>query len=231
MARIRCIKPEYFTSSDITSLTPLSRLFYIALWCESDRDGRLKWNIGTLKSRYFPDDDCDISSMADELVCSGLIIIYEVDGKKYAEIPTFTQHQVINNRETLSVLPSRVKVASKHRESGDQGEGKEGREGKGREQASLTQFDEFWKVYPKKAGKDDARKAWLKIKPDDDLKNQILKTVSVAARSPDWLKDNGQFIPHAATWLNGKRWEDGAPATSIDGRDPNWVDPRWRGAK
>ena len=32
----------------------------------------------------------------------------------------------------------------------------------------------------------------------------------------DWLKDNGQFIPHAATWLNGKRWNDEVkPAANV----------------
>jgi len=24
----------------------------------------------------------------------------------------------------------------------------------------------------------------------------------------DWRKDSGQFIPHPATWLNAKGWED-----------------------
>ena len=27
-------------------------------------------------------------------------------------------------------------------------------------------------------------------------------------QSAQWSKDNGQFIPHPTTWLNGKRWED-----------------------
>ncbi|RNF93802.1 hypothetical protein EFK07_03350 [Pseudomonas putida] len=31
------------------------------------------------------------------------------------------------------------------------------------------------------------------------------------SKSHDWTKDSGQFIPHAATWLNGKRWEDELP--------------------
>ena len=26
--------------------------------------------------------------------------------------------------------------------------------------------------------------------------------------SDQWTKEGGQFIPHPATWLNGKRWED-----------------------
>lgn len=134
MARIRTIKPEFFTSSDIVGLTPLSRLFYVSLWCEADREGRLKWDERTLKMRYLPADDCDVSDIAGELVDSGLVVIYEADGKMYAEIPTFKQHQVINNREQESVLPPRVKVACTR----VQGEGKEGREGKGKERKEIS---------------------------------------------------------------------------------------------
>lgn len=127
MARIRTIKPEFFTSYNIVSLTPLTRLFYISLWCEADREGRLSWNTKTLKMRYLPADDCNIDDMADELTESGLIVIYEIDDKQYAEIPTFKNHQVINNRESDSIINPRVKVACKR----VQGEGrKEGREGK-----------------------------------------------------------------------------------------------------
>jgi hypothetical protein len=35
-----------------------------------------------------------------------------------------------------------------------------------------------------------------------------LDAVAEHKRSAQWSKDNGQYIPHAATWLNGKRWED-----------------------
>ena len=134
MARIRTIKPEFFTSEDIVSLTPLSRLFYQSLWCEADREGRLEWKPRTFKLRYFPGDNCDIEAMADELIEAGLVVIYRVDGRTYAEIPTFTRHQVINNRESASEIPPRVESeidASSTRESGVQAEGKEGRERKG----------------------------------------------------------------------------------------------------
>ena len=80
MARIRTIKPEFFTSEDIVSLTPLARVFYIALWCEADRSGRLDWKPGTLKMRYLPGDDCNFSDLAFELTNAGLIVLYEVDG-------------------------------------------------------------------------------------------------------------------------------------------------------
>jgi len=123
MARIRTIKPEFFTSEDIVNLTPLSRLFYVSLWLEADREGRLEWKPRTFKLRYFPADDCDIEAMGRELVEAGLIVLYD---DKYAEIPSFAKHQVINNRESASEIPARVKVASPR----VQAEGKEGRKGK-----------------------------------------------------------------------------------------------------
>lgn len=129
MARIRTIKPEFFTSEDIVSLTPLARLFYVGLWCEADREGRLDWKVGTLKMRYLPGDSCDVQELADELTNAGLVVLYEVEGKQYAEIPSFTKHQVINNRESESTRPARVDHAS----SRVKAEGKEGREGKERE--------------------------------------------------------------------------------------------------
>ena len=132
MARIRTIKPEFFTSEDITSLTPLARLFYVSLWCEADRDGRISWRPVTLKQRYLPADSVSIDALAGELISSGLVILYEIEGKTYAEIPSFKNHQVINNRESESILPARVKVASP-RVKAEGRKGREGKEGKGRD--------------------------------------------------------------------------------------------------
>jgi hypothetical protein len=143
MARIRTIKPEFFTSEDIVSLTPLARVFYIALWCEADREGRLDWKVGTLKMRYLPGDSCDVQALAQELIDAGLIVIYEVAGKVYGEIPTFKTHQVINNRESESTRPSRnfdasprVKAEGKEGREGEQ-EGK-GKEGEGNSEANAS---------------------------------------------------------------------------------------------
>ena len=127
MARIRTIKPEFFTSEDIVSMSPLARIFYVSLWCESDRQGRMEWKPKTFKMRYLPGDNCEVVELAQELIDRGLIVLYAAGGKQYAEIPTFAKHQVINNRESESVLPPRVPHASVTGESGDQGEGKEGK--------------------------------------------------------------------------------------------------------
>lgn len=69
-------------------------------------------------------------------------------------------------------------------------------------------FEEFWKAYPKKKAKEAARKAWVKLKPDETLGKEIIQAVMENSKSKDWLKENGKYIPYPATYLNGKRWED-----------------------
>lgn len=69
-------------------------------------------------------------------------------------------------------------------------------------------FEKFWQAYPRKKAKDAALKAWKKLKPDENLLNVMLAAIERQKKSDQWLKDNGQFIPYPATWLNGKRWED-----------------------
>jgi hypothetical protein len=112
MAYIRTIKASFFTSDDIVSLSPIARLLYIALWTEADREGRLTWRPGNFKLRFLPGDACDIQELCGELVESGLVVTYSVDGKTYAEIPTFKRHQSINAKERKSVLPERVAKAT-----------------------------------------------------------------------------------------------------------------------
>ncbi len=131
MSRIRTIKPEFFTSEDIVSLTPMARLFYVSLWCEADREGRLEWKPRTLKMRYFPGDDIDVVPLGEELCRLGLVDLYEAGGKQYASIPSFKKHQVVNNREAASIIPPKTATRLSRvltRESGVLGEGK-GREG------------------------------------------------------------------------------------------------------
>lgn len=69
-------------------------------------------------------------------------------------------------------------------------------------------FDHFWAAYPRRVGKQDALKAWTKIKPDAVLLALILKAIENQKQGADWRKDDGQFIPHPSTWLRAGRWLD-----------------------
>lgn len=147
MARIRTIKPEFFTSEDTVSLSPLARLLYIALWCEADKAGRMIWKPATLKLRYLPGDQVDIGELCAELIERRLVLLY---GESYACIPSFPLHQHVNPRETPSRIPDiadfdasttrepRVSDASSTREPRA---GRKGKEGKGKEGKELTTPD------------------------------------------------------------------------------------------
>jgi hypothetical protein len=72
----------------------------------------------------------------------------------------------------------------------------------------LVDFDTFWKEYPRKEKKQDALKAWNRLNPDHTLLTLIITRLSEHKASDQWKKENGKYIPHASTWINGKRWED-----------------------
>jgi len=74
-----------------------------------------------------------------------------------------------------------------------------------------VRFDQFWDAYPRKVAKEAARKAFAKANPDQELLDAMLTAIKTQKASDQWTRDNGQFIPHASTWLNQKRWEDETP--------------------
>jgi len=69
-------------------------------------------------------------------------------------------------------------------------------------------FNEFWKLYPRKESKQQAKKAWMKLNSDQDLFNLIANALEYRSQTKEWLAEGGRYIPHPATWLNGRRWED-----------------------
>ena len=67
-------------------------------------------------------------------------------------------------------------------------------------------FDKFWSIYPRREGKQDARKAFVKLKPDIALLETMVNAITAQKKSSQWQE--ARYIPHPATWLNGHRWED-----------------------
>ncbi|MBS0220100.1 MAG: hypothetical protein JSR91_05090 [Proteobacteria bacterium] len=225
MARIRTIKPEFFTSDDICALSPLARLLYIGLWCEADREGRLVWTPRVFKRRYLPDDACDADQVADELLARGLVVLY---GDGLALIPTFPRHQHLNPREAVSKLAApddaradagaasasdpvidasaRVGDAQGGREGEEKGKGKKG---EGREDASATRRARGLAcALPEDWTPDDTDLAWAKAaRPDlspeliaaetERFRNHALANARTAHRwGPNWRN----WIARAHAW-------------------------------
>jgi hypothetical protein len=98
MARIRSIKPEFWSSEQITACSRDARLLFIGLWNFSDDAGRHPFKPQQIKSEIFPGDDLSleqIHGLISELSVNGLITGYAVDKVEYFHI-TGWHHQKIN---------------------------------------------------------------------------------------------------------------------------------------
>ena len=74
-------------------------------------------------------------------------------------------------------------------------------------------FIEFWQSYPKKVGKEAARKIWEKINPKID---DVLQALAWQKESSQWNKSNGDYIPNPATYLIQGRWQDEQPVVDMN---------------
>lgn len=109
MARIRSIKPDFFRheglyESEQKYNLPL-RVAFSGLWTAADREGRFKWLPKTLKLDCLPYDNVDFAAVMDALWHDGFIMKYKIDNEEYGYIPSWKDHQVVNNREKPSELP------------------------------------------------------------------------------------------------------------------------------
>ena len=98
MARIRSIKPEFWTSEQVMECSLNARLLFIGLWNFADDCGRLPLSPRTIKAQVFPGDEMSsdiILGMVYELSLNGLLLNYAVDGKEFLQI-TGWQHQRID---------------------------------------------------------------------------------------------------------------------------------------
>lgn len=213
MPRTRSIKPAFFVNEDLAALSPLARLFFIGLWCWADRDGRLENRPARLRVAILPyEEQVQVDAILLQLHDAGFALRYEVGAMSLLWIPNFRKHQSqsLHPKEARSIFPPHpddaggAQVASNSFPS----------------LPSCTSFpsdsplpprggfEKFWEIYPRKVNKQKAIIAWNKIAPDPVLLEKIIQAVSVAKQAEDWTKEQGRFIPHPTTWLNGHRWED-----------------------
>lgn len=101
MARIRTIKPEFWTNAQVMECSTNARLLFIGTWNFCDDEGRHPLIPKTIKALIFPGDNItsdSILGMFDELSTNGLITRYAIDGKEYFYINGWC-HQKIDKRQ------------------------------------------------------------------------------------------------------------------------------------
>jgi len=238
MPRIRYLKPEFFTDEDLAELPFQTRLTFAGLWCHADKAGRLEDRPKYLKAMIFPYDKVDIEKeltlLSNPKLNGGypFIIRYRSEGRSYIEIPSWDYHQKPHHTEVESKIPP----APPLKEIKDKGNGECLNDSTELSNVSITVkkplkstdhyncplFKEFWNYYPRKEAKGKAWEEWLKIRPSPDQKmiEQSKHRIEHSQKSPQWQKDDGQYIPLPSTWLHQRRWED-----EIDGGPGNIPSP------
>jgi hypothetical protein len=112
MARIRSIKPEFWTSEQVAECSPNARLLFIGMWNFCDDQGIHPASVKTLKMQIFPGDGfslSDIENMVIELMHQKLLFFYQAEGKGYWFV-TGWNHQKIDKPNKKYPLPDSAKL-------------------------------------------------------------------------------------------------------------------------
>lgn len=96
MARIRTIKPEFWTDGAILECSTNARLLFLGLLNFADDNGNIDGSPKTIKAQILPADDINVSPLLTELRENGLVIFYQVDRRVYLHIKGFKDHQKID---------------------------------------------------------------------------------------------------------------------------------------
>ena len=235
MNQKRLIYTNIWASEQVGKLSVEARLLFIGLITLGDDDGILRGNPAYLRSMIFPyDDDIDVASVEKflkEIVDQKLIIAYEVENIKYIYHPNWLRFQKLrNDRYTPTTYPvpqsfqgGSELVTNPSPKSARMGTNplhnitkhnitKHNLTKHNLTKLNITElnlmFEKWWKNYPKKVLKMKAQQLFYKVNPDQTLFKKMLSALDNHRESEQWNTQDGKYIPHPTTYLNGARWED-----------------------
>ena len=231
----RIIKESICTSENIDALSAFEETFFIRLIVNCDDFGRMDARPKLLASKLYPLRDVKPAQMENCLISlakHGLITLYTVGDHDYLQMATWGKHQQVRNKKSRYPSPDdgickelkSIDIHCNQKKSNDSNcisnpiqsntnpilsESESESNGTSAVANDLTEmFNRFWKAYPRKESKPDAKRAFQKIKPDEELLQTILNAIDRWKASAQWTEDGGRFIPYPASWLNQRKWED-----------------------
>lgn len=92
-----------------------------------------------------------------------------------------------------------------------QGDGRRRRRNKSEPDYEPEWFERFWQKYPNQKARIRAVAAWDKLRPDKATCMEMSRALDADHWPRRWHDEGGEYIPHPATWLNNRRWEDKPP--------------------
>jgi hypothetical protein len=249
VARIRTIKPEFFDDPKIGRLSQASRLCFIGLLTQADREGRIEDEPARLKVRILPYDDLEMDAVLADLCVAGVILRYEASGKRVIQIRTFEKHQRPHPKEAPSLLPKpavkrngkpRKETASREKDSTsrvDTGVLDTGSLDTGVLEAGTSPhgdgFAAFWDAWPDghRVTKKQAVEQWSRLS-GPDRETALAEVHWRVLHDAAWQgpREDGHWaIPHPFRYLRDRRFTDAhSPAPRMAARPtPTYPDDDW----
>lgn len=207
MAERRMFAKSVIGSARFLRMPSTSRLLYYDLGMQADDDGIVE-AFSVMRTTGATEDDLRVlASKGFVTVLNDDLVTYIADWRRNNLIKNDRYHPSVYH-EMLVQLNDGTQVEPTWNPIGTQME-PEVRLSKDIDILCANQeaFDAFWKAYPKKKNKVDAKKAFAKVNVPLQT---LLDAIERQKQSAQWTKDGGQFIPYPATWLNRGAWEDEA---------------------
>lgn len=225
--RIRSVKPEFWRSDDITSLSREHRLLFIGLWQYVDDNGVGVDDYRQIAADLFAleDDQKEVRDYVRDglatLERALLIVRYEVDGKPLLFIHSWDRHQRVDRPgkpryprpEFDGPSPTRqspenpecdASASRQPRECDATGAGEQGSRGAGATTSLNSRldagFDDFWANYPKKVDKQKAKTAWRTARRSGVPAEKLIDRAAAYGR--ERASENPKFTKYPGTWLN-----------------------------
>ena len=230
------VSPEFYTDEKILELPIPARLMFIGIWNHANDEGILKNSSKQLKMQIYPaDEDMTLSLIKQylDLMVSLKLLTKgtNIDGTDLLKVTNWTDHQKIN-RPTLSkyvFTPLQLSEDSVRTHGGlsedslpieanikevklkedklkeDKLKVKEN-SSKAKDDKDEFTFDRFYQLYPRKIKKKNAETAFKRL----SHKDKISAIQGIDRYNMHWSRNrvDKEFIPHPATWLNARQWED-----------------------
>ncbi len=133
MARIRTIKPDFWTDEKVVELSPYARLLFIGLWNFADDDGRMECSPRRIKMQILPADSAEVPRLLYELESLDLVRRYTVEGIEYLQVNGFGKHQKVDRRSASKYPPPPVIHKPARRVPPSSPDGREGKGMEGKE--------------------------------------------------------------------------------------------------
>lgn len=204
MASKRMFSKEIVQSSRFLRLPPTCRLLYYDLGMHADDDGYCEW-YPVIQMTGAKEADLEILN-ASELIKvfdREVLVIQDWKVNNLIRSDRYTPSKYLGKYDLTEPLKLGIPDGNQVQP--------QVRLGKVRIDNTLVDSffqEKFWPEYPRKVAKETALKAMRKINPGGDEQVKIMAGLSMYKKTSQWTRDDGKFIPHPATWINQKRWED-----------------------